>query len=125
MRRRVEVRPGKGASILGFVVGLIFCLLGLFVAIPAFPVFGIFWTLVAAFITASNALNAFTGKGPVSQVIEVEEDELPSGGGTAAQANQAADAAKARLDAARQLYEDGTITRDEYDRKRRQILDEM
>lgn len=125
MRRRVEVRPGKGASLLGFVVGLIFCGIGLLITIPNFGPFGIFWTLIAAFITASNALNAFTDKGPVSQVIEVDEDELPTGNNAAAQAGQTADAVKARLDAARQLYEDGTITRDEYDRKRQQILDEM
>lgn len=125
MRRRVEVRPGKGASILSFVVGLIFCGIGLFVAIPSSGVFGIFWTLVAAFITASSALNVFTGKGPASQVIEMEEEGSFPEGGPAAQAGQTADAVKARLDAARQLYEDGTITRDEYDRKRQQILDEL
>ena len=34
MRRRVSVKPGKGPSAMGFVVGLAFVVLGVVVVIP-------------------------------------------------------------------------------------------
>ena len=75
-RRQVKVKPGKGQSKLGFVVGIIFCLLGLFVVIPTFGPFGLFWTAIAAVITVQNYRNAFTEEGSPTHVIEIEESEL-------------------------------------------------
>ena len=54
MKKQVRVRPGKGQSAVGAVVGAVFVLLGIFMVIPAFGPFGIFWTLIAAVITAVN-----------------------------------------------------------------------
>ena len=42
MRRRVRVRPSRPASILSLLVGIVFCLLGIFVIIPSAGLFGIF-----------------------------------------------------------------------------------
>ena len=46
MSKKIHIRPGKSQSKAGFVVGIIFCLIGLFVVIPTFGIFGIFWTFV-------------------------------------------------------------------------------
>lgn len=73
MRRRGRIRPGKANAMMGFVTGIIFCFIGLFVVIPSLGLFGILWTLIAAVITVTNALNAFSEKGIPTQVIEYEE----------------------------------------------------
>ena len=39
--KRIKVKPGKTQSKFGFVVGILFVLIGCFVAIPAFGPFGI------------------------------------------------------------------------------------
>jgi len=127
-RRRVNVRPGKGQSKLGFAVGIIFCLIGLVIVIPTFGLFGLFWTAIAAVITVQNYRNAFTDEGSPTHVIEVEEEDLAGMGyapDTRQPADDAADRTKARLDAARRLYDEGAITREEYDRKREEILAQL
>ena len=73
MRRNIKVRPGKTQSIMGFVVGLVFVGIGLFVVIPVFGPFGIFWTLIAVAITVTNGINAFGKKGVASHEIVVED----------------------------------------------------
>ena len=62
-RKRIKVKPSKGQSTFSFIVGIIFCGIGLFVVIPQFGPFGILWTLVAAFATFANFKNAFTEEG--------------------------------------------------------------
>lgn len=129
-RRKVSVRPGKGQSVLGLAVGILFCLLGLFVVVPGFGPFGLVWTAVAVAITVQHGLNVFTEKGAPTHTVEIEDDDLTGRGYSAAPADgsdpqQAADAVRVRLDAARQLYESGAITREEYDRKRAEILAQL
>lgn len=63
MKKQVRVRPGKGQSAVGAVVGAVFVLLGIFMVIPAFGPFGIFWTLIAAVITAGQPAERFFQKG--------------------------------------------------------------
>ena len=53
-RKRVTYRPSKAGSALGGVVGGLFVLIGLFVAIPTFGLFGVLWTLIAVGITGAN-----------------------------------------------------------------------
>ena len=57
MSKKIHVRPGKSQSKAGFVVGIIFCLIGLFVVIPIFGLFGILWTAVAGWIAFSHYRN--------------------------------------------------------------------
>ena len=75
MSRKIHVRPGKGQSKFGFAVGIIFCLIGLFVAIPMFGLFGILWTAFAGFITYVNYRNGFTNKQIDSHVIEIDQSQ--------------------------------------------------
>ena len=74
MSKRIHVRPGKGQSKMGFGVGIIFCLIGVFMVIPTFGPFGIFWTAIAGWITYVNYKNGFTNEQIDSHVIEIEDD---------------------------------------------------
>lgn len=75
MKKKISVRPGKANSMVGFAAGLVFCGIGLFVAIPNFGAFGVFWTLMAVVITVSNAYNAFSESGMATHTVEIEEED--------------------------------------------------
>ena len=107
MSKKIYVRPGKSQSKVGFIVGIIFCLIGVFVAIPNLGLFGIFWTAVAGWITYANYRNGFTDKQIDSHVIEVEED------------------AEERLEKLQRLYDQALITNEEYEQKKKEILKEL
>ena len=110
-RRRVTYRPNKVSSIMGGVVGIVFVLIGIFVVIPNAGLFGIFWTVCAAAITASNLYQAFGSK-YIGPEIEIEDEP-----GT--------DDTQARLEKLRKLYESSLISREEYEEKRKEILKEL
>ena len=107
MARRIHVRPGKSQSKVGFAVGIIFCLIGIFVAIPIFGLFGILWTAVAGWIAYTHYRNGFTDKHIDSQVIEIEDD---------------GEDVEERLRKLQSLYDQALITREEYEQKRKEIL---
>ena len=115
MRRNIKVRPGKTQSIMGFVVGLVFVGIGLFVVIPVFGPFGIFWTLIAVAITVTNGINAFGKKGVASHEIVVEDGR----------SEEERSSAEQRLEEARNLYDRGLITKEEYEAKRAEILKDL
>ena len=121
-RRRVTYRPSKTQGAMGAVFGGIFILIGLFVVIPTFGPFGILWTLAAVAITVMNGYQAF-GKGYVGPEINIEEDtpqvEPPS------PAPPADLNAKERLEQLQALLDGGLITREEYDKKREEILSRL
>ena len=136
MAKKIHVRPGKSQSKIGFVVGIIFCLIGVFIAIPTFGLFGIFWTAVAGWITYTHYRNGFTDKHIDSQVIEIEDDgenvsfTSHSGYGTRFSEAEGTDASdgedvEERLRKLQSLYDQALITREEYDQKRRDILNEL
>lgn len=114
MSKKIYVRPGKGQSKFGFVVGIIFCLIGLFVAIPIFGLFGILWTAVAGYITYVNYRNGFTDKQIDSHVIEIDENGEGMNG-----------TVEERLKKLTNLYTQSLITREEYEQKKKEILDEL
>ena len=120
-KQRVTYRPSKSSGVFGGVVGVIFVLIGVFVVIPTFGPFGILWTLFAVAITGMNLYQAF-GKGYVGPEIHIEEDdegtcETPAPvGGVSAQD---------RLTELRALYDQRLITREEYEAKRKEILEEL
>jgi len=114
-RKRITYRPNKASSLLSGVVGAIFVLIGLFVAIPTFGLFGIFWTLVAVAITAVNLYQGF-GKEYVGPEIHIEEDQ-PAG--------EEPGSAEERMKQLRSLYDQRLITPEEYEAKRQEILDQL
>lgn len=114
MKRKVTYRPSKAQSVLGGVVGVIFVLIGLFVAIPQAGLFGVFWTAVAVAITAMNLYHAF-GSGYIGPEIEISDE-----GGDPGKA--AAESPEERLKKLQSLYDQRLITLEEYEEKRKEIL---
>ena len=136
MSKRIHVRPGKGQSKVGFAVGIIFCLLGVVVVIPTFGLFGIFWTAVAGWIAYSHYRNGFTDEPLDTHVIDIEDDgqnvtATRYGGGyrsysseEEALVNGAGDM-ESRLRKLQSLYDQSLITYEEYEQKKKEILDEL
>ena len=139
MAKRIHVRPSKGSSRIGFVMGLLFCGIGVFVAIPIFGPFGIVWTAMAVLITFSQYKNAFTKEGMDSHVIEIDEDGEDitvtehHGFGyrgysyTAEGTSEKEDGKdiEERLKSLQNLYDQRLITREEYEEKKQEILKEL
>lgn len=119
--RRVTYRPSKGESVFGGIVGVIFVLIGLFVAIPTFGPFGILWTLIAAGITGMNLYRAFGSK-YVGPEIRIEDEEGPESEGEVPAARPSAEE---RLKQLEDLREKRLITANEFEEKRKEILKEL
>ncbi len=121
MKKRVTYRPNKVQSAFGAVVGGIFVVIGLVVAIPTFGPFGILWTLMAVGITGMNLYQAF-GKGYIGPQIEIEEEDARRFPAETEDRPSAASDAKHRLEQLESLKEAGLITDQEYRQKRQEIL---
>ena len=117
MAKNSQVKPGKAGSVLGLIVGCIFVGIGLFVVIPTFGPFGIFWTLGAGAIAVVNGINVFSQKGVATHTIVVEDD-FPQG-------NASIHSPEERLRRLEDLYQKGLVTREEYDQSRKRILEEL
>lgn len=139
MSKKIHVRPGKGQSKVGFVAGLLFCAIGVFVAIPLFGPFGIIWTGMAALITFINYRNGFTDKQIDSHVIDIEDNgsditvtkEMGLGyhtysvDGMQSSSTSVQDDVETRLKKLQSLYDQALITREEYEAKKKDILEEL
>ena len=150
MSKKIHVRPGKTQSKAGFVVGIIFCLIGIVVVIPVFGPFGILWTAAAGWIAYSHYRNGFTDKPIATQVIEVEGDgeditvTKHTGLGAYSYAAETATAenitanqrgterktiaqenVEERLRKLQSLYDQMLITREEYEAKKKDILEDL
>ena len=113
--KRMRYKPSKSQSIFSGIIGLVFCFIGLFLVIPNFGLFGIFWTAIAAFITVRSFAMA-AGKADMgSYVIEDEGSSAEQGGRTAEE----------RLTELQNLYDRRLISTEEYEAKRREILEEL
>ncbi len=111
MARKIKVKPSKSQSKLGMAFGLLFCMIGCFLVIPTFGPFGIIWTIAAGFITYTHYKNAFTEEGMPTKEIIIEDDDSSS--------------IETRLTQLDSLYSKGLISRDEYENKRKEILNEL
>ena len=75
-----------------------------------FGLFGIIWTCLAGFICYSYYKNAYTDEGMPAYEISIDEDVSQI---------------EERLKKLDHLYNNGLITRDEYDEKRKEILNQI
>lgn len=133
MSKRIYVRPSKGQSKLSFGVGIIFCLIGVFIAIPTFGLFGIFWTAVAGWITFVNYKNGFTNEHIDSHVIEIDDDgqdvtvNRPGTYQSYSYDSKTTpeEDVEIRLKKLQNLYSQSLITYEEYEQKKKEILDEL
>ena len=117
-RRRVTYRPSRAQAGFTTVVGVIFVLIGVFVAIPQAGAIGVLWTLIAVGITAYSGYMAF-GKKYIGPEINIEDEGAPN------PAPEAPSDAETRLTQLAALHAKGLITDEEYEEKRREILDEI
>jgi hypothetical protein len=115
MYKRGRVRPSKGSSIVGMIGGIIFVLIGITVAIPMAGLFGVFWTLIAVVITGSHAYNAFSEKGLSHYQVDVELTE------SCERKEESFDEKLRKLKA---LKDDGLLSDEEYELKRKEILND-
>ena len=132
MSKKIKVRPGKTQSKAGFIVGIMFCLIGIFVAIPMAGLFGVLWTGVAVWITYSHYRNGFTDKPISNRVIEIEDDGSSATVRTGAfddfrtshdvHMETDSEDIEGRLRQLQSLYQQELITREEYENKRQEIL---
>ena len=130
MAKRIHVRPGRGQSKLGFVVGIVFCLIGVVMVIPTFGLFGIFWTAIAGWITYVNYKNGFTDEQIDSHVIDIEDNGQDitvtrHGGYHTYSYDTKEDDMETRLRKLQNLYDQSLITYEEYEEKKKEILEEL
>ena len=136
MSKRIHIRPGKKQSKMSFLVGVVFCLMGVCIVIPIFGPFGIVWTAIAAIGAYASYKNGFTDEGIDSHVIEVEENDddihITKYAGyhnysntDSAKETTSKESAEKRLVRLQNLYDQSLITKEEYENKRREILEEL
>ncbi len=116
--KKIKVKPGKTQSRIGFVVGIVFVFLGVIVVIPTFGIFGIFWTILAGLVVFGNYKNGFTDKGVATHEIIIED-------GMEIEKVDGVEDIEAKLMKLNSLYEQRLITKEEYDEKRKKILEEF
>lgn len=124
MRRNIRYKPSKGASIL---TGIIACAMGVFGLVAMqdmmygfgseFMAFRIIWSLAAFGIGIYNFLMA-AGIVKYNSGYEIV-DETDEGG------KRAPSDTEARLKEAQSLYDCGLISEEEYQQKRKDILDRL
>ena len=117
--KRIEVKPGKTQSKMGFAAGIIFVLIGCFVVIPSAGLFGVVWTAMAGIITFMNYKNGFSDDGVATHEIIIED-----GSETDDRMKEEEDI-ETRLIKLNSLYEQQFITQEEYDEKRKELLKEL
>lgn len=128
MSKNIKVKPGKDQSMTGFIVGLVFCAIGMFVVIPIFGLIGVLWTLIAVVITVMHAKNAFTEDGIATHEIVIEDSrEYAEYGQNASQNVGKAEkgSVEERLQKVDDLYQKGLISSEEREQKRKDILGEI
>ncbi|NLM09242.1 MAG: SHOCT domain-containing protein [Clostridiaceae bacterium] len=121
MAKRVRVKPSKPSSLFGMIIGIIFVLIGLFIAIPIFGILGVLWTLVAVGITGYQAYNFFGDKGVASWEIDIDNGSNEEKN---IQSTSVSGDFEIRLRKLNRLKEDGLITEEEFQKKREEILRE-
>lgn len=115
MKKQIRVRSGKAQSVVGLVTGCVFILLGIFLVIPSFGLFGVFWTLLAVVITGANAVNVLSKRGIESYRVEVDEAPVP----------QEEETIERRFERLRGLYEQRLISEEEYQKKKEELLEKL
>ena len=116
--KKIKVRPGKTQSKFGFVVGIVFVLIGCVVVIPIFGPFGILWTAAAGFIAYSHYKNAYTKEGMPTHETVIEDNE-------GYEENSTIEDIEAKLKKLESLYNQGLISQEEYQEKRKEFLEEF
>lgn len=122
--KKIKVKPGKAQSKIGFIASLLFVVIGIVIAIPTFGLFGIIWTGLAALIAFTEFKNGFSDEGITTHEITIEDEDTRTSEG-ADDAEEVGNDIEAKLIKLNSLYDQRLITREEYDEKRKELLDEF
>lgn len=114
-RRNYRYHPNKVQSIIGIAAGVLFIFIGIVQVIPSAGLFGVIWTLFAVGITVGQIYAVVSGKGFGSWVMEEEGTREGGPGGLDFEE---------KLQKLQRLYDQRLITREEYDQKRAEIMNE-
>ena len=117
--KKIKVKPGKTQSKIGFIVGILFVIVGCFAVIPTFGLFGVIWTAIAGMIAFSNYKNGFSDEGIAMHEIIIEDES------NARQSHDTGKDIEDKLIKLNSLYDQRLITKEEYDKKRKELLDEF
>ena len=112
MFSRRRVKPSKASSLMGMIVGAVFCFIGVTTVMPRAGMFGVFWTIMAFVITGVHGYNYFSKKGIAAWEIETEDN------------NSENNDFESRIRKISKLKEDGLISEEEYKKKREEIMGE-
>lgn len=125
--KKIKVKPGKAQSKIGFIASLLFVVIGIVIAIPTFGLFGIIWTGLAALIAFTEFKNGFSDEGITTHEIIIDDDNHASDDKADIQnvGNDIGNDIEAKLIKLNSLYDQRLITREEYDEKRKELLDEF
>lgn len=129
-QRRIKVKPGKTQSKFGFIVGIVFCIIGCVVVIPMAGLFGVLWTGIAVVITVMNYKNGFSEEGVATHEIVIDESEDTvewdwSTAGDSQKSESSGEDIEAKLKKLNSLYEQGLITASEFEAKRKKLLEKF
>ena len=127
-QRRIKVKPGKTQSKAGFIVGIIFCIIGVVFVIPRAGVFGLLWTGVALLITLMNYWNGFSDEGVATHEIIIDESEDSAERTfyteeSTRKSESAGEDIEVKLKKLHSLYEQRLITSSEYEEKKKELLE--
>lgn len=109
--RKIRVKPSKGQSFFGLMVGIIFIVLGFTIVIPQAGLFGLLWTGIALMITLINGYNVFSDRGISNYEVNVEE-----------YMTREKEDFEVKLRKLNKLKNDGVITESEYQKQKEKIF---
>lgn len=118
--KKIKVKPSKMQSKFGFIVGILFLILGFIIVIPTFGLLGLIWTAVAGLIVFINYKNGFSDEGIATHEIVIEDNEDSSNSSN----NNNEDIAE-KLAKLNSLYEQKLISKEEYNKKRKELIDKF
>lgn len=117
--RKIKVKPSKIQSKFGFIVGILFLILGFIIVIPTFGLFGLIWTSIAGLIVYINYKNGFSDEGIATHEVIIEDNTNSSN------SSNNDDDIEEKLTKLNSLYEQKLISKEEYDKKRKELIDKF
>lgn len=117
--KKIKVKPSKMQSKIGFIVGILFLILGFVVVIPTMGLFGIIWTTIAGLIVFINYKNGFSDEGIATHEVIIEDNT------TSSNDSNSNDDIEEKLTKLNSLYSQKLITKEEYSKKRKELIDKF
>ena len=116
MRRKARIKPSKTSSAIGTVIGGCFVIFGIsLLSSSGSNPFIVAWTIGAAGITIYYIVNLFSDKAPPMEEIDFDDTTFP-----AEHSNETE-----RLRELEKLKAENLITEQEYEQKRKEIINKL